>query len=83
MDNGVAAPVAEHRAGERVARYRVARCHSLVDFTLHIPANAMIPAWIAGIAAVPLHAGWARPSKSTIRIARVAGYPASRRFRPW
>jgi O-antigen ligase len=27
--------------------------HSLVDFNLYIPANAMLLAWIAGIAACP------------------------------
>jgi hypothetical protein len=28
--------------------------HSFVDFNLYIPANAMLLAWIAGIAAAPL-----------------------------
>ena len=36
--------------------------HSFVDFNLYIPSNAMLLAWIAGIAATSLHSAWSRPA---------------------
>jgi O-antigen ligase len=37
--------------------------HSLVDFNLYIPANAMLLAWIGGIAALTLHPSWTHCAK--------------------
>src|ERR1017187_3381256 len=41
--------------------------HSFVDFNLYIPSNAMLLAWIAGIAATSLHSGWSKPSSRESR----------------
>ena len=42
--------------------------HSFVDFNLYIPSNAMLLAWIAGIAATSLHSGWSNPSSRSSRL---------------
>jgi hypothetical protein len=46
--------------------------HSLVDFNLYIPSNAMLLAWIAGIAATSLHSAWSNPSSRSVNVERTA-----------
>jgi O-antigen ligase len=41
---------------------------SFVDFNLYIPSNAMLLAWIAGIAATSLHSGWSNPSSRGVNV---------------
>lgn len=46
--------------------------HSFVDFNLYIPSNAMLLAWIAGIAATSLHSAWTNPSSRSVNLERTA-----------
>ena len=39
-----------------------------MDFNLYIPSNAMLLAWIAGIAATSLHSAWSHPSTRRVVV---------------